>query len=53
MRCAFTTRRAVGLLTAELIDRKEYYIHALTLALCPFLTPDAYEAPAVPGVRHA
>lgn len=39
--CSLTYRvGAVGFLTAGLIDRTEYYVHALTLALAPFIHPD-------------
>ena len=34
---------AVGLLTKDIIDRSEYYRHALILALIPFLRKDLYE----------
>lgn len=31
---------AVGILTGDVIDRTEYYAHAVTLALIPFKNPD-------------
>lgn len=37
-----TARSAVGLLTRGLIDRTQYYVHALSLAMCPFLHPTHY-----------
>jgi inosine/xanthosine triphosphatase len=33
---------AVGLLTGDTIDRAAFYIHAVILALIPFLNPDLY-----------
>jgi len=33
---------AVGLLTNDIIDRSEYYKHAVILALVPFLKPELY-----------
>ncbi|KAA0146702.1 hypothetical protein FNF27_04581 [Cafeteria roenbergensis] len=36
---------AVGLLTRGLIDRTQYYVHALSLAMCPFLHPVHYGCP--------
>jgi len=38
---------SVGILTNGLIDRKEYYIQAVILALIPFMHPDLY-----PQVRY-
>ena len=32
----------VGILTRSLIDRTHYYVHALTLALIPFMNPTLY-----------
>src|SRR5690606_140452 len=34
---------SVGILTNNIIDRKEYYRHALVLALIPFLNPRFYQ----------
>jgi non-canonical (house-cleaning) NTP pyrophosphatase len=36
----------VGVLTDGLIDRSEYYEHALVLALIPWIRPDVYPAKA-------
>jgi len=33
---------SVGLLTRGIIDRTEYYVHALTLALVPFMNREVY-----------
>ncbi|HRH23462.1 MAG TPA: inosine/xanthosine triphosphatase [Candidatus Magasanikbacteria bacterium] len=33
---------ATGLLTGDVIDRTEYYIHAMVLALIPFKNPNLY-----------
>jgi len=35
-----------------MIDRQQYYVHALTLAMCPFLHPEHYGVEAVPGARQ-
>jgi len=40
---------SVGLLTRGLINRTEYYVHALQLAAAPFLWPDKYGVTTVPG----
>lgn len=37
-----TGNGAVGILTHDLIDRKDYYTPAVILALIPFLNPDLY-----------
>jgi non-canonical (house-cleaning) NTP pyrophosphatase len=33
---------AVGILTADAVDREELYAHAVLLALIPFLNPTLY-----------
>ncbi len=33
---------ATGLLTGDVIDRTEYYVHAMVLALIPFKNPELY-----------
>lgn len=33
---------AVGILTNDLIDRTNYYVHAIVLALIPFMRPELY-----------
>ena len=44
---------AVGLLTHGLVDRTAYYVHAMLLALAPFMHPEHYGVQAVPGHRQA
>lgn len=38
------TRSAVGLLTSGLINRSDYYEHAMLLALIPFMKRELYAA---------
>jgi len=39
-----TKNGSVGILTKNLIDRTEYYRHAIVLALIPFMNSDLYKA---------